>query len=189
MFHTEEKEIINSETLTNRKVFNATKYNYDNLADSTILSKRDAVLEIQNIGYLAKSKNAPIDNYQDPFFSFDFNLGLDSFHPFINSIGDTLFIIRVIQKAEGSSITITQMDYIIRGSIIGKDVQLTVNQQNKSFIVRNGTYALFLYLDSNTNGKYNPPGVFPFHSGEHIIYNMKDIDIGPKLDVEISAKP
>ena len=189
VFHTVEKETINSATLTYKKAFNDTIFNYVNFSDSTILSKNDAVLENENISYLAKSKNAPIDKYPEPFFSFDFNLGLDSFHPFINSIGDTLFIIRVIPKAEGSSITITQMDSIIRGSIIGKDVQLTVNQENKSFIVRNGTYALFLYLDSNTNGKYDPPGVFPFHSGEYIIYNMKDIDIGPKLDVEISAKP
>lgn len=189
VFITIQNELINNKPNKQSITIRDSLFDYTNYTDSTILNTTGTVLEGEKIYYLAKGKDAPINRYSDSGFSLNFNLTQDSLHPFTNNKGDTLLLLRVIPLKEKSTIQLTQMDSNYRGSVFGKSGIYHINSTNNTITVKNGTYTLFLYEDSNNNAKYDAPDPLSLKPGERIIYNMKDIDISPKLDVEISAQP
>ena len=104
---------------------------------------------------------------------------------------DTLAKISILSKEEESEVV------FINDSNYSKNVQKylflkgsdghQVYELNEKLKInlRPGEYKYFIYEDNNKNGKYDPISLENLRKGDNVIKSLKDIDIRPKIDVEI----
>jgi len=189
VYHNIHFAVLNRGNLLYHQVNKDSLFDYSNFTDSTILDVNGPILEGEPIPILAKGAYFPKIFATDSFLQFEFNLEKDSSYSFFNDTVGIISLLKIIPKSNGSSIGITHMENYQRGFFLKKNRYYFLNSKSKPINTSSGTFTLFIYNDANNNGKYDPASLESFRPGEDIIYNMKDIDISSKTDVDISAQP
>lgn len=184
---------------------NDTSYNSSLFTDSLILSKNKNIIK-NDIVYLLSGYNRKLYINYDSLsvsnnqFILTGKIKKDSILIITNGI-DTVGTLSLVADEKLSSFTLKFKDSAntnhYNGILYNSNFFFPIvnahflyqNKKNKTVMVTTGTYKLFIYEDLNGNGKYDKPTLFPLLGGDKVIYNLKDIDIGAKMDVDISVIP
>jgi len=103
--------------------------------------------------------------------------------------GDTLYTCNLISDLRKSTInfrqsTINRLNY--KGILFNDNYFKKIDPSEKDSInLFQGSYFFIMYEDANNNGFYDPADAISGKIGENIVYNLKVIDIGSAMDVEI----
>lgn len=187
--------MINNQRLTNEKYIADTLFNYTNVTDTFIVNNKtltysdpcEILTKISKDLKLSYSKASIKGNLIE---LNDSSISKDTFTYVING-QDTLSKITILKNLEESELVFMQdsskynskQKYVfIKGSNTHYIYKL---ERTLSIKLKTGAYQYFIFEDNNSNGKYDPISLDNFQKGDNVIKGLKDIDIMPKIDVEI----
>ena len=187
--------MVNNKTLPNEVYLGDTLFNFSQVKDTFITKSRsisfkypcEVLTPIPKGVTLSFSQVSIEGNY---IKLNDSTIKNDTF-TYILMNQDTLAKISILSKEEESEVV------FINDSNYSKNVQKylflkgsdghQVYELNEKLKInlRPGEYKYFIYEDNNKNGKYDPISLENLRKGDNVIKSLKDIDIRPKIDVEI----
>jgi len=178
---------------TKEKINKDTVYDFSQ-TDSIVLSQTKNLVSGQKLYQINNKKSTIVLDTQ--FFKSTGNkewlikpIKKDTTLAITNNLGDTLYTYNLLSDMRKSSIKFkipATNEQNLRGILFNDDFHKKLDFKLKDTLnLFQGSYFFILYDDANTNGFYDAADAKNGKTGEKVVYNLKVIDIGAAMDVEI----